>query len=87
MSNLTWVKTGFKATGKFIVDDKLAPVETADGLTIAEFEKSDGTVYRIVVALEVEKPDGSTKYFAGEKEMRKHGFDCLNYDELYFHRD
>ena len=87
MSNLTWVKTGFKAAGTVIVDDELVPVETTDGFTIGEFEKSDGNIYRIVVALEVEKPDGSTKYFASEKDMRQHGFDCLNYDELYFHRD
>jgi hypothetical protein len=87
MSNLNWVKTGFKATGSFIVDDKLSPIETADGFTIGEFGKPDGTIYRIVVALEVEKPDGTEKYIISEKEMKKHGFDCLDYDELYFHRD
>lgn len=78
------VETNFIATGSFSVSKDLIPVEFAAESGIAYFKKPDGSRVRIVICLEVETPDGQYQYFPAEKDMERHGFGCLDYEDLKF---
>ena len=71
----------FIVTGSMLVNGK--PFQAADAETVG-FTQKDGSVVKLVVGLEVGKPDGSFQYLTSHDEMRKLGFEVIDYDRTDF---
>lgn len=74
----------FEATGSFQIDPTLPPYEDGFGNVIG-FTRPDGSIVRLVIGLEVERPDGSFQYVTAEREMENLGFSMLDYERLDFY--
>jgi len=72
----------FEVTGTMVVKGR--PQRAADGEVISYLQK-DGSIVRLIVALEVEPKTGTKcRYLATDKQMRAIGFEIESYDRTDF---
>lgn len=74
----------FLVSGTFDIAANLEPVEDARGNIVA-YKNDSGDVFKMIVAIEVENPDGTLSYITKENEMAEAGLECLNYEKVEFY--
>ena len=77
-------ETLFEVKGGFDISKDNKPYRAANG-DICGYTLPDGSIVRLVVALEIEFPDGNFQISTFEDEMSEFGFNNLDYSELTFH--
>lgn len=74
---------GFAVTGTIDVDASHKLLHACDN-PIVGFADSKGREYRLVVALEVLREDGTYEYITDDDAMLQAGFSVLQYDKTDF---
>jgi len=71
----------FEVTGTMVVKGR--PQQAMNG-EIVSYKQKDGSVVRLIMALEVEPKNGKCQYLATDKQMKSIGFEIEQYDQTDF---